>query len=415
VSQKYPGGIISKTPPVTTGPNAEGEGGSAPGIWTLEQALELQKQNLWPKPPIPRELYVAGSNNNGQLGLGNTIGRSSPVQVGALTNWSNVSLSQSHVLAVNNEGALYAWGENNNGQLGLGNTVNRSSPVQVGALTNWSGAAAGGVAQAGIGVQSAAIKTDGTLWSWGANNDGRLGLNDTVYRSSPVQVGALTNWSQISVGGGNGRHVLSIKTDGTMWSWGRNHYGQLGLGNTINRSSPVQIGALTNWAAISAGDQMSLAIKSDGTMWVWGENGFGALGLNDSANRSSPVQVGALTNWVNASSGARQTGAINLSGALWTWGVGSYGGLGLGNTVNRSSPVQVGALTNWAKISVGSQWMAAIKTDGTLWGWGNNSNGQIGLNDTDSRSSPVQIGALTSWVRLFQGNSSRSLAALKTT
>jgi hypothetical protein len=136
VSQKYPGGIISKTAPVTVGP-VDGEGGSAPGIWTLTQALELNKQNLWPKPPGQGELYAWGYNQDGVLGLGDTVKRSSPVQVGALTTWSKITTNFG-CFGIKSDGTLWAWGSNTNGELGLGDTVSRSSPVQVGALTNWS-------------------------------------------------------------------------------------------------------------------------------------------------------------------------------------------------------------------------------------------------------------------------------------
>jgi alpha-tubulin suppressor-like RCC1 family protein len=145
-----------------------------------------------------------------------------------------------------------------------------------------------------------ATKTDGTLWSWGYNTRGALGLNDTANRSSPVQVGALTTWYQIANGGGS-NFTTATKTDGALWSWGRNNYGQLGLGDIVDRSSPVQVGALTTWYQVAAGLQHNIATKTDGTLWAWGYNAEGALGLANVVNRSSPVQVGLLTTWVRLS------------------------------------------------------------------------------------------------------------------
>ena len=175
---------------------------SAPGIWTLEQAAYWIKQGSWPFPAKPG-LYSWGQNNYGQLGLGNTTYYSSPVQVGALTTWVGISCGSAHTLATKTDGTLWSWGRNNSGQLGLGNTTNYSSPKQVGALTTWSKVANG------IGENTAAIKTDGTLWSWGYNAYGQLGLGDITNRSSPVQVGALTTWLAIACGKENTLAILS--------------------------------------------------------------------------------------------------------------------------------------------------------------------------------------------------------------
>ncbi|NBS70056.1 hypothetical protein EBT31_14260 [bacterium] len=211
-----------------------------------------------------------------------------------------------------------------------------------------------------------AIKTDGTLWAWGSGDSGRLGLNDTADRSSPVQVGALTTWAQVAAGGGGS--TFAIKTDGTLWSWGYNYTGNLGLNDSgpyTRRSSPVQIGALTTWKQISAGDDHALAIKTDGTLWTWGNNGSGRLGLGDTANRSSPVQIGALTTWSQAGGALSHSVSLKTDGTLWSWGSNTSGRLGLNDTINRSSPVQIGALTSWVRIPTNmsqSVFSSAIKS-----------------------------------------------------
>ena len=254
-------------------------------------------------------LWAWGDNNRGALGITNIITQyySSPVQVGALTTWKQMGISSTanaadFSLALRNDGALFAWGDNRFGELGINTvaTLYYSSPIQVGALTNWKQAACGG---SQTGYFAAAVKTDGTLWSWGANMMGQLGhgtQSATTYYSSPIQVGALTSWKSVVLAG---NQCYAIKTDGTLWVWGWNgDSGVLGLNTsstTLYYSSPVQVGALTNWKYIRCGDRIPsvMAIKTDGTLWTWGSNASGQLGLNNLTYYSSPVQVGTLTTW----------------------------------------------------------------------------------------------------------------------
>jgi alpha-tubulin suppressor-like RCC1 family protein len=363
-------------------------------------------------------LYAWGSNGNGQLGVGNTAYYSSPVQVGSLTNWKQVSsggpgAGSSYICtaAVNTIGQLWTWGTNVYGQLGIGASGNYySSPVQVGTLNNWKQ-----VSASGWGIAS--IKTDGTLWVWGSNSYGQLGQGNTTYYSSPVQVGALNNWKQVSIGGAEvyagGQSAFgstaAVKTDGTLWAWGSNAAGQLGQNYAGNYySSPIQIGALTNWKEVSVGTGFMLSIKTDGTLWAWGSNGSGQLGIGNQVSYSSPVQIGALTSWkqVSASTNSNHTFAIKNDGTLWAWGQNNYGQLGTNNTTYYSSPVQVGNLTNWKQVSAGYRLGVALKTDGTIWTWGWNLSGPIGIGVNSATvyySSPVQVGALTSWKQIAAG------------
>jgi alpha-tubulin suppressor-like RCC1 family protein len=204
-----------------------------------------------------------------------------------------------------------------------------------------------------------ATKTDGTLWSWGYNNYGQLGLGNVTYYSSPKQVGALTTWYKVAA---VDNFALATKTDGTLWAWGDNTYGQIGDGTTTARSSPVQVGALTAWYNIAGGGgAFSLDTKTDGTLWSWGRNQSGQLGLGDITSRSSPNQVGALTTWLNIAGGNAQTLAIKTDSALWSWGQNNQGQLGLGNITYYSSPKQVGGLSGWLNIAA-NYFSAAIKS-----------------------------------------------------
>jgi alpha-tubulin suppressor-like RCC1 family protein len=345
-------------------------------------------------------LWGWGSNFNGQLGTGNRTHRSSPVQtITGGTNWTRVSAGTDHTAAIKTDGTLWTWGSNGNGRLGDNSGTVRSSPVQtVSAGTNWK--------QVDCGENyTAAIKTDGTLWLWGANAAGQLGTGNITQRSSPVQtLGGGTNWKTISVGS---LHIAAIKTDGSLWLWGSNNGGQLGDNtNAVRRSSPVQtVSGGVSWLQVSAGYNHTAAIKTDGTLWLWGSNINSQLGISGT-DRSSPVQtVSAGTNWKQVATGHSHTVAIKTDGTLWTWGSNSRGELGDGTVTRRSSPVQtVSAGTNWKQVSAGYNYTTAIKTDGTLWTWGSNGNGQLATGNITHRSSPVQtVSAGTNWKQVSAG------------
>jgi alpha-tubulin suppressor-like RCC1 family protein len=191
-----------------------------------------------------------------------------------------------------------------------------------------------------------AIQSNGTLWTWGYNFYGQLGQNNTIAaQSSPSQVGGGPLWTRVSCG-----YFFSaaIQSPGTLWTWGRNQFGQLGISNGINLwSSPVQVGAINYWTQVACGNAQTVAAQSNGTLWAWGSNSYGQLGQNDGTNRSSPVQVGTASTWSQVGAGALQLIAIQNNGTLWMCGYNAQGQLGNNSTTNISTLTQVGSLNKW--------------------------------------------------------------------
>jgi alpha-tubulin suppressor-like RCC1 family protein len=366
-------------------------------------------------------LWTWGVGTYGRLGINTTINRNTPVTTFAGgTNWKQVSTGTFHTAAIKTDGTLWTWGGGSSGRLGINTTIDRSTPVTTFAGgTDWKQVS-------GASNHTAAVKTDGTLWTWGYGGLGRLGINATTNRNTPVTTFAGgTNWKQVSTGT---FHTAAIKTDGTLWTWGNSDVGQLGrISPGINRLTPITTFAGgTNWAdtengevdelyTLSSGSAHTAAVKTDGTLWTWGGGPFGRLGTNDSITRSTPVTTFAGgTDWKQVSSGYQHTAAIKTNGTLWVWGSGGFGRLGNNFITNRSTPVQVfGSATNWKQVSAGNLHTAAIKTDGTLWTWGNGTLGRLGNNATIDRSTPVTTFAGgTNWKQVSSGN--QHTAAVKT-
>ena len=317
-----------------------------------------------------------------------------------------------HGVALKSDGTVWTWGYNGHGELGDGTTANKAIPVQVKGA-NGEGYLSDIVAISAGNNHSLALKSDGSLWTWGYNYYGQLGDGTTTQRNTPVQVkgvggsGNLTNIVDVSAGD---IHSIAVKSDGSLWSWGYNGNGQLGDGTTANRTTPDQVkgaggsGYIANMVAAGAGYRYNIALKSDGSLWSFGYNGYGQLGDGTTADRSLPVQVkgangsGNLTDVVSLAAGYLHSMALKSDGSLWTWGYNAYGQLGDGTVTNRTTPVQVKGgesgeeyLTDMMSVSGGNSHSAGVKKDGSVWGFGYNNYGQIGDGSTINRNAPVRI------------------------
>ena len=330
-------------------------------------------------------LFTWGWNGApGQLGDNTTTTRSIPVTTFAGgTTWKSVACGGYATAAIKTDGSLWVWGGNSNGQLGINNTTSKSTPVTTfSGGNNWKQVACGR-------FHTAAVKTDGTLWCWGRNNEGQLGDNTTTQRNIPVTTFAGGNtWKSVTCGE---YHTAAIKTDGSLWTWGENNFGQLGDNTTTQRNIPVTTFAGgNNWKSVAGGYNVTAAIKTDGSLWTWGRNSYGALGTNDTNNRTTPVTTfTGGTNWKSVDCGQASV-AIKTDGSLWTWGRNNSGQLGNNTNTDRSTPVTTFAGgNNWKQVARGRDNISAIKTDGTLWNLGRGDLGMLGNNAATDRSTPV--------------------------
>jgi alpha-tubulin suppressor-like RCC1 family protein len=328
-----------------------------------------------------------GLNSSGQLGIGSTNTVWSPTLVSSLANVMEVSGGQSHSLMLKADGTVWSCGYNGYGQLGDGTTIKRTSPVQV--LSGVSKVQAGS-------MHSLVLKLDGSIWSWGYGLRGERGDGTTnKVQTTPVQVLNLTGMTDVA---GGGTHSIGLKSDGTVWTWGYNLYGQLGLGYTNSfENTPVNVPSLSGIIRIAAGNTHTTVLKNDGTVWSFGRNLSGQLGDGTTAQRATPVRVSGLSGVVDIAAGPEggHTLALKSDGTVWAWGAANDGQLGEGTNVSkRLTPVQVTNLNQVAAIAAGASHSLAMKSDGTVWVWGRNQSGQLGIGSTNNVSAPVNVSGL---------------------
>jgi alpha-tubulin suppressor-like RCC1 family protein len=322
-----------------------------------------------------------GTNSNGQLGNGTTTDSAARVQVSGLTNITSVASGTLHNLALKSDGTVWTWGYNNYGQLGDGTSVSKSTPVQISGLSDVASIAAGS-------STGYAIKSDGTVWAWGYNNYGQLGDGTTTNRNAPVQVTGLTNIVKVST---SGSHALFLRSDGAVYVVGHNNNGQLGIGSTTNKSLALEIASFTATDIVaSQSGTHSMALKSDGTVWTWGYNASGQLGIASTTDKTAPVKISSLSSVSKIAAYGSSSYAIKTDGTAWAWGANGSGQLGDGTTTTRSAPVQITGISGVTDISNGSAFVIAFKSDGSIWGWGLNGSKQL-AGVTGNQTSPVEL------------------------
>jgi alpha-tubulin suppressor-like RCC1 family protein len=349
-------------------------------------------------------LYGWGYNgDDSELAAGGSAATqtATPATVSNLSGITAIAAAKSHYLALKSDGTVWTWDDTTPGEISNGTTITgSSSAIQVSGLS--------GITQVACGTYfNMVLKSDGTVWAWGQNANGELGDGSTTDSQTPEEVytssGPLSGITAITCTGSFG---MALKSDGTVWTWGANGSGQLGNGNTTSTDTAAEI--LTGITAIGAGAIDAYAIKSDGTVLAWGDNTYGQLG-NGSLTlpySPTPASVSGLTGITAVVGGYYFELALKSDGTVWTWGENQVGQLGNGTiTTANDVPAQISSLTGITAISAGedSFHSIALKNDGTLWGWGSNSNGQLGtgtygsIGGTSPTGSdvPVQVQGLS--------------------
>ncbi len=288
----------------------------------------------------------------------------------------------SHTCATRTDATLWCWGRNVEGQLGLGDHRNRFAPSQVDAGADWASVVAGYDG-------TCAIRRDHSLWCWG---DGRADV--------PEQLGAGADWSSVSLGLD---FACGVRLDRSLWCWGGNHEGQLGLGDTTPRSTPARVGGAADWSSVAAGSAHVCGLRAGGSLWCWGANLDGQLGLGDDESRAIPTRVGAGSDWTQLGVGTSFTCGVRRDHALWCWGNNDTGDLGLGDLTSRDEPAHVGSHDVWRQVSGGQGHSCGVRTTGSLWCWGDNAGGDLGVGDGDHRTVPAHVGSGSSWTRAGAG------------
>lgn len=322
---------------------------------------------------------------------------------------SVASGGMAHTLALKSDGSVWAWGSNESGQLGRSGDVTESKlPVKIEGLTAvsitagynfsaalendgnvivWGGGSAKPTPVADLDNVTAisagqtdmlALKYDGSVWQWTVGSGSR-----------PKLVTGLQKIAAISAGGGQ---FLALSITGQVWCWGRNDQGQLGLGDTTDRSEPVHMSRLADIVDIAAGYTHSLAVSFDGKVYAWGSNTYGQLGDSTLKSSSIPVAVRSLGKIRQVSAGADTSMALADNGSIYTWGYGEYGQLGSGNSeMTRTTPTTIssGTVGTTVFITSGLYHNMMVTSSGSMYTWGRNKNGQLG-NGRNTNSEALQ-------------------------
>lgn len=291
--------------------------------------------------------------------------------------WNAAVAGASHGAGLRTDGTLWTWGDNASGQLGVPGLPAQSLPLPIEQASRFRAVAAGG-------RFTVALRDDGRVVAFGALN------------------GLLSDDADFSTIAAGDTHVLALKADGSLWSAGGNEAGQLGDGTTTSRTVLARVSA-ERFTAIAAGGRHSLAVRADNTLWAFGSNDDGQLGVMQ-ANALTPVQVDTTTTWRTVAAGDGHSLGVRTDGTLWAWGRNDSAQLGLGSLTAVRTPTRVGTLTGWDSVSAGKTHSAGLRQPGLLYTWGTNADGELGDGTTTLRNTPQPLGTANDWTSVSAGD-----------
>jgi RHS repeat-associated protein len=233
-----------------------------------------------------------------------------------------------------------------------------------------------------------ALRSDGSIWAWGTNQVGELGLGTNTLAMWPMQISSLSNVVWVSAGP---LHTLAVQGNGTVWAWGTNNDGRLGTGTFTATSNPVPVISITNAVMVAAGANHSLAILANGKVMAWGANSGGQLGTGNTISSNQPVLAGSFTNAIAVAAGTNFSLALTADGSVWAWGTNNFGQLGIGNTTSQSMPVKITTISNIVQIAAGGAHCLALASNGVVYAWGANPQGQLGDGSTINKTTPESV------------------------
>jgi RHS repeat-associated protein len=324
-----------------------------------------------------------GWGDFGQLGDGSTGTSDAPVQITGIDHLAQLSAGDKHSLAVDADGRLFSWGDNAHGQLGdPAANSGRATPGRVPGLSSASQVAAGD-------RHSLALESGGTVYAWGANDHGQLGdATAAVETVAPQLVPGVSAVEQVAAGAD---FSLALKTDGTVWGWGATDAQQLGAA-TGPTAPPAAISGLSDIARIAAGEQFAVALDHDGHVWTWGPNDHGQRGSATTA--TAPAMLASLSGIVAVAAGADHALALASDGTVYSWGSNQDGQLGNGTSgTDTAIPTMIADLDDVARIAAGNHTSFAVHTDGSMSAWGRNDNGQLATGTASNQTTPTTISA----------------------